>query len=152
MRKMTDLFSYSEAFSRNIGWVTEAEQAALRAKTVAIAGMGGVGGVHLLTLARLGISRFHIADFDSFGLVNFNRQAGAMMSTLGQPKVDALKRMALDVNPEIHIETFAHGLFCVLCAPTCVSQVCGIGHCCRHGRPLGHGHRRVELSAGRHEL
>lgn len=107
---MTDLFSYSEAFSRNLGWVTEAEQAALRAKTVAIAGMGGVGGVHLLTLARLGISRFHIADFDSFGLVNFNRQAGAMMSTLGQPKVDALKRMAMDVNPEIEIETFGQGI------------------------------------------
>lgn len=110
MRKMTDLFSYSEAFSRNLGWVTEAEQATLRAKTVAIAGMGGVGGVHLLTLARLGIGRFHIADFDSFGLVNFNRQAGAMVSTLGQPKVEALKRMALDINPEIQIETFAQGV------------------------------------------
>lgn len=107
---MTDLFSYSEAFSRNIGWVTEAEQSALRTKTVAIAGMGGVGGVHLLTLARLGICHFHIADFDTFGLVNFNRQAGAMMSTLGQPKVEALMRMALDINPEVQIETFAQGV------------------------------------------
>lgn len=107
---MTDLFSYSEAFSRNIGWVTEAEQSALRTKTVAIAGMGGVGGVHLLTLARLGICHFRIADFDTFGLVNFNRQAGAMMSTLGQPKVEALKRMALDINPEVQIETFAQGV------------------------------------------
>lgn len=107
---MTDLFSYSEAFSRNIGWVTEAEQAALRTKTVAIAGMGGVGGVHLLTLVRLGISRFRIADFDAFGLVNFNRQAGANLSTLGQPKVEAMKRMALDVNPELQIETFGQGV------------------------------------------
>ena len=90
--------------------MTEGEQAPWHAKTVAIAGMGGVGGVHLLTLARLGIGRFHIADFDSFGLVNFNRQAGAMVSTLGQPKVEALKRMALDINPEIQIETFAQGV------------------------------------------
>ena len=49
--------------------------------------MGGVGGVHLLTLVRLGISKFRIADLDSFEVANFNRQVGAMMSTLDQPKV-----------------------------------------------------------------
>src|SRR5512134_4146138 len=83
-------FNYDEAFSRNIGWVTEAEQAALRSKRVAIAGLGGVGGVHLLTLARLGIGAFTLAEFDSFDLANFNRQAGAMVSTAGRPKLDVL--------------------------------------------------------------
>src|SRR5689334_25269378 len=39
-------FDYDEAFSRNIGWVTASEQAALRGKRVAIAGLGGVGGIH----------------------------------------------------------------------------------------------------------
>ena len=56
-------FSYDDAFARNIGWVTVAEQAALRGKRVAIAGMGGVGGVHLLTLARLGIVVHHPNPF-----------------------------------------------------------------------------------------
>lgn len=84
------LFRYDEAFARNIGWVTEAEQAALRGKRIAIAGVGGVGGVHLLSLARLGIGAFHVAEMDTFDLVNFNRQAGAMMSTLGRPKVDVM--------------------------------------------------------------
>jgi hypothetical protein len=60
-------FAYAPAFDRNIGWVTEWEQQALRAKRVAIAGMGGVGGIHLLSLARLGIGRFSIADLDAFG-------------------------------------------------------------------------------------
>ena len=54
----------------------------------------GVGGVHLLTLARLGVGAFHIADFDTFDIANFNRQVGATMSTLGQPKVDVLADMA----------------------------------------------------------
>ena len=103
-------FDYDEAFSRNIGWVTTAEQATLRGKRVAIAGLGGVGGIHLLTLARLGIGAFHLADFDRFDLANFNRQSGAMMSTLGRPKVDVLAAMAADIDPEIRITTFPAGV------------------------------------------
>ena len=103
-------FSYEEAFSRNIGWVTPAEQQQLRGKRVAIAGGGGVGGSHLLTLARLGVANFHIADFDTFDIVNFNRQVGAMVSTLGQSKVEVLTRMARDINPEIDIKVFAAGI------------------------------------------
>ena len=37
-------FCYEEAFSRNLGWLTAAEQQVLRGKKIAIAGMGGVGG------------------------------------------------------------------------------------------------------------
>ncbi|MBK8536141.1 MAG: ThiF family adenylyltransferase [Candidatus Competibacteraceae bacterium] len=103
-------FHYQTAFSRNIGWVTETEQALLRGKRVAIAGMGGVGGAHLLTLARLGIGAFHIADLDTFELANFNRQAGAMVSTLGQPKVEALARQARDINPELDLQLFPQGV------------------------------------------
>ncbi|MCB1915434.1 MAG: ThiF family adenylyltransferase [Rhodocyclaceae bacterium] len=103
-------FDYSMAFSRNVGWISEDEQRQLRRKRVAIAGMGGVGGVHLLTLARLGIGSFTIADFDTFDLVNFNRQAGAMMSTLGQPKAAVLQEMARDINPELDIRVFDGGV------------------------------------------
>lgn len=103
-------FSYAQAFTRNIGWVTEAEQAALRGKRISIAGLGGVGGSHLLTLVRLGIGAFHIADFDEFGLANFNRQAGAMMSSVDRPKLDVLADMARDINPELVIERFPMGV------------------------------------------
>lgn len=103
-------FEYSVAFSRNIGWVTGAEQERLRGARVAIAGMGGAGGAHLLTLARLGIGKFHIADFDRFEVHNFNRQAGAFVSGLEQPKVDVMARMALDVNPGAEVRTFGKGV------------------------------------------
>ncbi|WP_343731431.1 ThiF family adenylyltransferase [Duganella sp.] len=103
-------YIYQQAYARNIGWVTPAEQAALRHKRVAIAGMGGVGGVHLLTLARLGIGAFHIADFDTFDIANFNRQVGATISSLGQPKVDVLAAMALDINPELKLARFPAGV------------------------------------------
>lgn len=103
-------FDYDEAFSRNLGWVTKNEQAILRTKTVAIGGMGGVGGHHLLALARLGIGSFRIADFDQFEMVNFNRQAGAAMSTLGASKVQIMSKMVWDINPSANIACWADGL------------------------------------------
>ncbi len=104
------MFNYADAYSRNIGWVTLDEQQRLRNSRVAIAGLGGVGGAHLLALARLGISRFSIADFDEFGVHNFNRQVGAFMSTVGQPKAAVMARMARDINPECDIRVFDQGV------------------------------------------
>jgi len=104
------VFNYHEAFSRNLGWVTEQEQDRLRKSRVAIAGMGGVGGFHLLTLARLGLGAFNLADFDTFDLVNFNRQAGAGVRTLGKPKLEVMASMASDINPESDLRLFPNGL------------------------------------------
>lgn len=104
------MFSYDTAFSRNLGWVTRQEQAVLRSKRIAIAGLGGVGGSHLLTLTRLGIGAFHIADFDTFDLANFNRQTGATVSSLGRPKVEVLAALAKDINPDLDLQTFPQGV------------------------------------------
>lgn len=103
-------FDYSVAFSRNLGWVTADEQARLRGARIAIAGLGGAGGAHLLTLSRLGVAQFNIADFDHFEVHNFNRQAGGLMPFVGHRKVDVLGRMALDVNPEADIRPFHEGV------------------------------------------
>lgn len=105
------MFDYDKAFSRNIGWVTKDEQATLRNKRVAIAGAGGVGGAHLLTLARLGVGNFCISDFDDFEVHNFNRQFGAFMSTIGEDKVAVMERMARDINPEADIRSYPEGIF-----------------------------------------
>lgn len=107
---VTIAFDYDRAFSRNIGWVTQAEQSKLRSSRVAIAGLGGVGGAHLIALARLGVEYFNIADFDDFDVHNMNRQAGASMSSVGQPKIDTVARMASDINPEIDLRLFPQGV------------------------------------------
>jgi molybdopterin/thiamine biosynthesis adenylyltransferase len=104
------MFDYDEAFSRNLGWLTPQEQQRLRGARVAVAGMGGAGGVHVQALVRLGVGALNLTDFDSFELANFNRQAGAAMSTIGQPKVEVMRDFALDANPEIDIHVFPHGI------------------------------------------
>jgi molybdopterin/thiamine biosynthesis adenylyltransferase len=103
-------FEYAEAFSRNLGWLTAEEQSRLRGKRVAIAGLGGVGGVYLLSLARLGIGAFHLAEGDRFELANFNRQVGATCSTVGRSKLEVLVEMARDINPGLDIRQFPEGV------------------------------------------
>jgi tRNA A37 threonylcarbamoyladenosine dehydratase len=102
----TPEFNYDQAFSRNIGWVTRAEQQALRAKRVAIAGLGGVGGSHLLTRSPDWASDRSPSDFDTFDLPNFNSPAGAMMSSVGGRRPMSVMSMALDINPELKIAVF----------------------------------------------
>ncbi len=103
-------FDYHEAFSRNLGWVTQTEQEILRNKRIAIAGMGGVGGSHLLTLTRLGIGEFNLADFDQFELANFNRQAGANTANLGRKKLEVMIEMAQAINPDLRLGQFPAGV------------------------------------------
>ena len=107
---MRTRFNYEEAFSRNLGWITKEEQEILRNSRVAIGGLGGVGGSHALTLARLGIANFTISDFDKFELPNFNRQAGANTSNLNKYKTDVLFNMILDINPTANITILSKGV------------------------------------------
>jgi len=103
-------FDYAEAFSRNLGLVSEDEQDRFRRARVAVAGLGGVGGVHVMALARLGIGSFSLADLDTFELANMNRQAGAMVQTLGQPKAEVMAGMVRAINPTAEIRVFPEGI------------------------------------------
>ena len=101
---------YQTAFSRNIGLLTALEQKKLESARVAIPGMGGVGGIHLMTMVRSGIGNFNISDFDVFEPVNANRQYGANTLSYGRSKLEVMKEQALLTNPYININTFAEGL------------------------------------------
>src|SRR6266542_3532694 len=100
----TSGYDYDEAFSRNIGLLSEEEQARVRAARVAVAGLGGVGGNHVLALARIGFGSFSLADLDHFELANMNRQAGASVDTLGRSKVEVTVRSS---EPSIPARTCA---------------------------------------------
>jgi molybdopterin/thiamine biosynthesis adenylyltransferase len=103
-------FSHAEAFERNIGLVSEQDLAQLAQKLVVIPGCGGVGGVHAQTLARLGVGKFRLADPDDFSLVNFNRQIGATLQTLGQNKAEVTARMIQNINPDADVTIFKEGI------------------------------------------
>jgi molybdopterin/thiamine biosynthesis adenylyltransferase len=103
-------FKYDLAFSRNLGWVTESEQHLLKNKRVAIAGLGGVGGSHLVTLVRLGIEKFNLSDFDEYACENTNRQIGANLDSYNRKKLDVMVEMAKSINPNVEIKLFPSGI------------------------------------------
>ncbi len=67
---------------------------------VAVFGIGGVGGHATEALARTGVGALDIIDSDSVSLSNINRQAVALHSTVGQPKVEVMKEKIKDINPD----------------------------------------------------
>ncbi len=97
-------------FSRNIGLLSEQEQEQLLLSRVSVVGAGGVGGLHILTLARLGLGKFNIADPDTFEAANVSRQFGAANSTYGRNKAEVLAEMIKDINPQAEVTTFTEGV------------------------------------------
>ncbi len=66
---------------------------------VAVFGIGGVGAYAAEALARSGVGKLVLVDDDDICLTNLNRQIHALMSTIGRPKVEAMKERILDINP-----------------------------------------------------
>ncbi|MBQ7053421.1 MAG: tRNA threonylcarbamoyladenosine dehydratase [Clostridia bacterium] len=75
----------------------------LRGARVAVFGVGGVGGHCAQALARAGVGAIDVFDDDVVSITNINRQAVAMTSTIGRPKVDVIRDQILDINPEADV-------------------------------------------------
>lgn len=76
----------------------------LKSSTVAVFGVGGVGGYVCEALARSGVGRFVLVDSDTVSLTNINRQIIATEKTVGKYKVDVMKERILDINPDAEVE------------------------------------------------
>ena len=78
----------------------------LKKSRVIVFGIGGVGGYTVEALVRSGIGEIDIVDNDKVSISNLNRQIVALNSTIGEYKVDVMKKRALDINPDLKINTY----------------------------------------------
>ena len=76
----------------------------MKAATVGIAGLGGLGSNIALALVRSGIGRLVLADFDKVELSNINRQA-YFLRDIGRRKTEALAEILREINPFCEIVT-----------------------------------------------
>jgi len=96
-------FRYEEFTQRNIGYLSEAEQRALRNGSVFVCGVGGMGGACVTAIARAGVGAIAIADFDRFETSNLNRQLFANLDTVGMPKTQAVAAALHRINPDLRL-------------------------------------------------
>ena len=75
----------------------------LRKSTVAVFGLGGVGGYVAEALARSGVGKLELVDHDVFSITNLNRQILATRDVVGQDKVLVAARRIAAIDPEIHV-------------------------------------------------
>ena len=66
---------------------------------ILVVGVGGVGGYATEMIARCGVGKLTIVDFDTVSVSNINRQIIALSSTVGKPKVEVLKERIFEINP-----------------------------------------------------
>jgi molybdopterin/thiamine biosynthesis adenylyltransferase len=93
-------------YLRNVGTIGLAGQATLLRATVAVVGLGGLGGYVTEALARMGVGRLILIDGDVFEDHNLNRQLLSAENKLGTPKAQAAQRRVGEINGAV--EVIAH--------------------------------------------
>ena len=90
-------------FDRLIKLIGEDNYKKLANKTVAVVGIGGVGGYAVEGLIRSGITSIIIADYDTVDITNINRQIISNQTNIGEFKVDVMEKRILDINPNVKV-------------------------------------------------
>ena len=90
--------------SRTFPLLSEKNIEKLKKVTIAIFGLGGVGGYALEGIVRTGVGALYLIDGDVIEASNINRQILAFHSTIGMPKVEVAKKRVLDINPSCHVK------------------------------------------------
>lgn len=125
--------------------------AKLASARVMVIGIGGVGSNCVEALARGGVGSFVIVDADCVQESNINRQAIAFESTLGRPKVEVMREMIADINPQAHVETLERRVlpdgvenlfeecpvdYCIDAQDTVTTKLAIAAYCDAHDLPL----------------
>lgn len=100
------MMDYDQLFYRNYGVFSRDEQRSIREGSILIVGCGGIGGAVATMLARSGVGRFVLAEFDAYEPTNMNRQIACFTDTIGRNKAQVIKEHILRINPESEVEVY----------------------------------------------
>ena len=116
---------------------------------IMVIGIGGVGSN--CVVARGGIGSLVIVDADRVQESNINRQAIAFESTIGKPKVEVMRNMIADINPQAHVEILERRIlsedvealfeehpvnYCIDAQDTVTTKLTIAAYCDAHDLPL----------------
>ena len=98
------MYSSEERFDRTINLIGKEAFSRLQSASVAVFGIGGVGGYAAEALVRSGVGSLLLVDFDTVSVSNINRQIIATEQTVGQKKTEVFAKRAKEINPDIQIK------------------------------------------------
>ncbi len=94
----------SARLSREITLIGEKNVRKIINSSVTVIGLGGVGGYVCEMLARAGVGRLELVDFDTVSESNINRQIIALTDTVGQKKASLIAERVKKINPECEVK------------------------------------------------
>ena len=95
----------NQQYERTIRIIGEEGLKKLRASSVLLFGVGGVGSYVCEALARAGVGALTLVDKDVVDITNINRQIPALHSTVGKPKVSVMADRVRDIDPSCKVKT-----------------------------------------------
>jgi molybdopterin/thiamine biosynthesis adenylyltransferase len=102
---------YQERTKRNRLWVGgDLGQRRIRDMKIAVAGLGGIGGMIAEALVRAGVGHLRIADLDRIEKSNINRQIAARETSLGRPKSEVMAELLRGLADDYELVVYAQGV------------------------------------------
>lgn len=101
---MSDPDLILEQLARNCVFLTDEGLGKLRGVFVIVVGLGGVGSHAVAALARSGVARIRLIDFDQVTLSSLNRHAVATLADVGTPKVHCMRKRLEQVTPWVRFD------------------------------------------------
>ena len=96
---------HQRRFDRSARLLGDRGMASLQSAHVVVFGVGGVGSFAVEALARTGVGRLTLVDFDDICVTNTNRQLHTLKGVVGEAKVDVMAQRCRLINPRIQVET-----------------------------------------------
>lgn len=97
---------YWEMLTRQMPLVSEAEQEKFKNAKITVIGCGGIGGMTIEMLARMGVGKLVVVDEDAFDLSNLNRQTLSSYENIGQSKSEAAAKRVRQINPHVDVAAY----------------------------------------------
>jgi|GEM_PF-1665058 len=108
--EMSEEKLYQAIWDRCTLVLTDEDRTKLKAATVSINGLGGIGGIIVEELVRSGIGHLKLSDPDVFEPTNMGRQLYATTKTLGRNKAEVARERVLEINPYCRVEAYTKGV------------------------------------------
>ncbi len=97
---------YWEMLTRQMPLVSREEQEKFKNAKVTVIGCGGIGGLTIEMLARMGIGELILVDEDAFDLSNLNRQTLSTHENIGRAKSEVATEKVKEINPYVTVTSY----------------------------------------------